>query len=129
MQVVAGGDVSGGGDDGEEEREARHRHVRTHYVRRDLLLHVRPEKPPDSVSCTACGHRMVQRKWKETKQQPSMLSGAAVPGSCLVSFHILLAILSTSTVQPADIGWRQEMEKKPKLQPGTAGPGNMLGSC
>ena len=41
--------------------------------------------------------RMVHRKWKETKQQPSMLPGAAVPGSCLVSFHILWAILSTST--------------------------------
>ena len=42
--------------------------------------------------------RMAYRKWKETKQQPSMLSGPAVPGSCLVSFHILWAILSTSTV-------------------------------
>ena len=35
---------------------------------------------------------------KETKQQPSMLPGPTVPGSCLVSFHILWAILSTSTV-------------------------------
>ena len=41
--------------------------------------------------------RMADRKWKETKQQPSMLSGSAVPGSCLVSFNILWAILSTST--------------------------------
>ena len=42
--------------------------------------------------------RMAHRKWKESKQQPSMLPGPAVPGSCLVSFHILWAILSTSTV-------------------------------
>ena len=43
--------------------------------------------------------RLAHRKWKETKQQPSMLPGPAVPGSCLVSFHILWAILNTSTVQ------------------------------
>ena len=42
--------------------------------------------------------RMAHRKWRATKQQPSMLPGPAVPGSCLVSFHILWAILSTSTV-------------------------------
>ena len=47
---------------------------------------------------TACGHKMVHRKWKESKQQPSMLPGPAVPGCSLVSFHILWAILSTSTV-------------------------------
>ena len=41
---------------------------------------------------------MVHRKWKETKQQPSMLPGPAVPGCCLVSFYFLWAILSTSTV-------------------------------
>ena len=38
------------------------------------------------------------RKWKEIKQQPSMLPGPGVPGCCLVTFHILWAILSTSTV-------------------------------
>ena len=37
-------------------------------------------------------------KWKEIKQQPSMLPGPSVPGSCLVFFHFLWAILSTSTV-------------------------------
>ena len=42
--------------------------------------------------------RMAHRKWKEIKQQPGMLPGPAVPGCCLVSFHILWAILSTSTV-------------------------------
>ena len=41
---------------------------------------------------------MTHRKWKESKQQPSMLPGPAVPGCCLVSFHILWAILSTSTI-------------------------------
>ena len=36
---------------------------------------------------------MAHRKRKETKLQPSMLPGPAVPGCCLVSFHFLLAIL------------------------------------
>ena len=35
---------------------------------------------------------MAHRKRKETKQQPSMLPGPAVPGCCLVSFHFLWAI-------------------------------------
>ena len=38
---------------------------------------------------TACGHRMAYRKWKETKQQLSLLPGPAVPGCSLVSFHFL----------------------------------------
>ena len=42
--------------------------------------------------------RMAHRKWKEFKQQPSMLPGSAVPGSWLVSFYFLWAILSTSSV-------------------------------
>ena len=42
--------------------------------------------------------RIAHRKWKETNQQPSMLPGPAVPGCCSVSFHILWAILSMSTV-------------------------------
>jgi len=42
---------------------------------------------------------MAHRKWKEFKQQPSMLLGSAVPGGCLVSFYFLMSILSTSTVQ------------------------------
>ena len=45
---------------------------------------------------------MSHRKWRETKQQPGMLPGPAVPGCCSVSFHILWAILSTSTVQLAN---------------------------
>ena len=43
--------------------------------------------------------RMAHRKWKETKLQLSMLLGPAVLDCCLVSFHFLWAILSTSTVQ------------------------------
>ena len=38
---------------------------------------------------TACGHRMDHRKWKETKQEPSMWPGPAVPGCSLFSFHFL----------------------------------------
>ena len=50
------------------------------------------------VMNTACGHRMAHRKWSETKQQPSMLPGPAVPGCCLVSFHFLWAILYPQAV-------------------------------
>ena len=35
---------------------------------------------------------MAHRKWKESKLQPSMLPGPAVPGSCLASFHFRWAI-------------------------------------
>ena len=49
-------------------------------------------------SSTVLVLRMAHRKWKETKQKPSMLSGPAVPGCCLIFFHILWVILSTSTV-------------------------------
>ena len=35
---------------------------------------------------------MAHRKWKESKHQPSMLPGPAVPGCCLISFHFLWAI-------------------------------------
>ena len=38
------------------------------------------------------------QEMEKFKQQPSMLPGSAVPGSCLVSFYFLWAILSTSTV-------------------------------
>ena len=38
--------------------------------------------------CTVLVLRIVHRKWKETKQQPSMLPVPAVPG-CLVSFHVM----------------------------------------
>ena len=48
-------------------------------------------------SCTVPVLRMAHRKWRETKQQPSMLPGPAVPDCCLVSFYFLWAILSTST--------------------------------
>ena len=59
-------------------------------------MHFLPQKY--TLLSTVLVLRMAHRKWKETKQQPSMLPGPAVPGSCLVSFHILWAILSTSTV-------------------------------
>ena len=48
--------------------------------------------------CTVLVLRMAHRKWKETKQLPSMLPGPAVLVSCLVSFHIRWAILATSMV-------------------------------
>ena len=47
---------------------------------------------------TVCGHSMADRKWKETKQQTSMLPGTTVPGCSLVSFHFLWAILCPQAV-------------------------------
>ena len=53
------------------------------------------------VRCTVLVLRMAHRKWKETKEQP----GTAGPGNmlscCLISFHFMWVILSTSTV----LGW------------------------
>ena len=43
-------------------------------------------------------HRMAHSKWKETKQQLSVLPGLAVPDCSLVSFHFLLAILCPQAV-------------------------------
>ena len=51
-------------------------------------------KPDFTVRVDSLPHR----KWKETKQQPSMLPGPAVPGCCLVSFHFLWAILCPQAV-------------------------------
>ena len=52
--------------------------------------------PP--LPSTGCGHGMPHRKWKETKQQRSMLPGPAVPCCCFVYFHFLWAILWPHTV-------------------------------
>ena len=41
---------------------------------------------------------MSHRKWKETKQEPCMLPGPAVPGCCLISFHFPWAILCPQAV-------------------------------
>ena len=54
--------------------------------------------------CTVLVLRMAHRKLKEIKQEASMLPGPAVPGCCLVSFHFLWAILSTSTVPSLSFG-------------------------
>ena len=41
---------------------------------------------------------MSQRKQRETKQQPNMLPGPAVPGCCLVSFYFLCYILCSHSL-------------------------------
>ena len=51
-----------------------------------------------NINNSACGHRMAHRKWKETKQQPSLLPDPAVPGCSLFSFHFLSAILCLQAV-------------------------------
>ena len=47
------------------------------------------ESERTNESSTVRVDSLPHRKWKETKQQPSMLPGPAVPGCRLVSFHIL----------------------------------------
>ena len=47
---------------------------------------------------TECMECMSHRKRRETKQQPSMLPGPAMPGCCLVSFHFLSDIHSIHSV-------------------------------
>ena len=54
---------------------------------------------PNQVTCndsstTDWMECMSHRKRRETKQQPSMLPGPAVPGCCLVNFHFLCDIHS-----------------------------------
>ena len=80
------------------------RAVRVMRLMSDCQIRKDSNGPPSELKTTWDEYtvlvlRMAHRKRKETKQQPSMLPGPAVPGSCLVSFHILWAILSTSTVR------------------------------
>ena len=44
--------------------------------------------------------RMANRIWKETKQEPGTAGPGNKLGYCLISFHFLWVILSTSTVNP-----------------------------
>ena len=48
--------------------------------------------------CTVLVLRIAHRIWKETKQRPGTAGPDNMIGCCLVSFHFLWAILSTSTV-------------------------------
>ena len=57
------------------------------------------ERGRDQCGITACGHRMANRKWKETKQLPGTAGPGNMLGSCLVSFHFLRAILCPQAVQ------------------------------
>ena len=63
---------------------------------------------------TACGHRMAHRKWKESKQQPSMLPGPAVPGCCYISFHFLWAILCPQAVQISRSNCDENVLERPR---------------
>ena len=86
------------------------KHPLTNGTKQNQTLHICG--PYKRIYCTVLELRVAHRKWKETKQLPSILPGLAVPGSCLLSFHILWAILITCTVQPADIGWPTGNGKK-----------------
>ena len=52
----------------------------------------------ETNTCTACGHRMANRKWKGTKQLPGTAGPVNMLGSCLVSFYFLWAILCPQAV-------------------------------
>ena len=55
---------------------------------------------------------MAHWKWKETKQQPTMLPGLAVPDCCFVSFHFLWAILWTHTVYLSiEVCWTSDQNR------------------
>ena len=51
------------------------------------------------LACTGRMGWMAHRKWKESKQQKSMLPGPAVPGCRLIYFHFLWAIHPIRPVQ------------------------------
>ena len=76
---------------------------------------------------------MAHRKWKEIKQQPSMLPGPAVSGSCLASFHFLWAIHPIRPVQPNSLGTLRKHFTKPSEQvaapPGSAASTDWRGAC
>ena len=58
----------------------------------------KPWKETYSRPCTACGHRMAHRKWKETDLPPDTDGPGNMLGCCLVSFHFLWAILCPQAV-------------------------------
>ena len=62
-------------------------------------------------NCTVLVLRMTHGIWKETKQEPSTAGTGNMLGSCLVSFHFLVAILSTSTVFLNILPWTSTTER------------------
>ena len=56
-----------------------------------LELTIQPFIQP--LRITVCGHRMAQRKWKETKHQTGTAGPGTIFGCYLVSIHFLWAIL------------------------------------
>ena len=80
---------------------------------KSLLTYIsfrRPVSPTRSIVTPLQAHstshttvlvlRIAHRIWKETKQHPCKAGPDNMLGSCLVSFHFLLAILSTVPVLP-----------------------------
>ena len=98
-----GGRVAGGGgglNRGRTGRGGARWRSKGHEVSMESMLNpVRNKLVQEKRYCAVLVLRMAHRKWRETKQQPSLLPGLAVFWCCLVSIHFLLAILSTSTVQ------------------------------
>ena len=65
-----------------------------------MCLHKSSALPGTEYSTGRVGW-MTHRKWKEIKQQLSMLPGPAVPGSCLVAFYFRWAIHPIRPVETA----------------------------
>ena len=68
---------------------------------------------PRSKSYTGWIEWMSHRKGRETKQQPSMLTGPAVPGGCLVSFRFLC---NTHSIQSVGILKHEQNENAVHVQ-------------
>ena len=79
------------------------KHLIDVLIKDHFEYHIQHQIGDFDITSTGCGRRMDRRKWKETKQQPSMLPGPAVPGSCLVSLQLLWAILWPRTVQSGGV--------------------------
>ena len=60
-----------------------------------------------TLNCTACGHRIAHRKWKEIKLQPGTAEPGNRLGCCLISLHFLWAILCPQAVPKCWWIWRK----------------------
>ena len=69
-----------------------------HLVEDNLLFTLKYELHLLKGVYTVLVLRMAHRIWKETKQEPGTAGPGNMLGCCLIYFHFLLAILSTSTV-------------------------------
>ena len=68
-----------------------------------------------SSSFTVLVHRIANRIWKDTKHQPGTAGSGNMLGCCLIYFHFLWAILSTSTACRLELNYRVAHQVADKL--------------